>query len=143
MPEREVPVTESTSLPVLAVVDEEPSALGTLVSDLVRRYAADYRVVGESSPQAALDRLGALRDAGDQVALIISRQSMQAMRGSELLARSRSAHPDAKRILLIGYGEERMFHAVPTRLATGHRGHCTPTPRWPLRHLPYAGQRLR
>ena len=98
-------MTESTSLPVLVVVDEEPSALGTLVSDLERRYAADYRVVGESSPQAALDRLDALRDAGEQVALIISRQSMQAMSGSELLARSRSAHPDAKRILLIGYGE--------------------------------------
>jgi hypothetical protein len=56
-------VTEN-SLPVFLVVDEDPSALDTLVSDLERRFGADYRVVGKSSPPAALDRLGALRDAG-------------------------------------------------------------------------------
>src|SRR5215469_15205458 len=137
MPEREVPVTKSTSLPVLVVVDEEPSALGTLVSDLERRYAADYRVVGESSPQAALDRLGALRDAGDQVALIISRESMQAMPGSELLARSRSAHPDAKRILLIGYGEEGMFDVVAQGMATGNVDNYLPKPWRPPGHVLY------
>jgi thioredoxin reductase (NADPH) len=137
MPEREVPVTESTSPPVLVVVDEEPSALGTLVSDLERRYAADYRVAGESSPQAALDRLDALRDAGDQVALIISRESMQAMPGSELLARSRSAHPDAKRILLIGYGEEGMFDVVAQGMATGDVDNYLPKPWRPPGHVLY------
>jgi hypothetical protein len=55
-------VAES-SLPVFLVVDEDSSTRDTLVSDLERRFAADYCVVGESSPPAALDLLGALRDA--------------------------------------------------------------------------------
>ena len=88
-------MTENTSLPIFLVVDEDTSAVDILVSDLERRFAADYRVVGESSPAAALERLSALRDAGEQVALIICYEPMRAMSGSELLARSRSAHPDA------------------------------------------------
>ena len=39
-------MAENASLPVLRVVDEDPSAVDTLVSDLERRFAADYRVVG-------------------------------------------------------------------------------------------------
>jgi thioredoxin reductase (NADPH) len=113
-------MTENTCLPVFVVVDEEPSTLDTLVSDLERRFAADYRVVGESSPPAALDRLKAMRDAGEQVALIISRESMQAMSGSELLARSRSTHPDAKRILLVDYGDLVMFDVVAQGMAAGN-----------------------
>jgi CheY-like chemotaxis protein len=85
-------VTENMSQPVFVVVDQDASAVGMLVSDLECRFAADYRVVGKSSPAAALDRLSALREAGDQVALIICYEPMQAMPGSELLARSRSAH---------------------------------------------------
>ena len=50
---------------------EDPSAVETLVGDLERRLRADYRVVGETSARAALERLGALRESGEQVALII------------------------------------------------------------------------
>ena len=56
-------MTENMSQPVFLVVDEDTSAVDILVSDLERRFAADYRVLGESSPQAALDRLSALREA--------------------------------------------------------------------------------
>ena len=83
-------MTENISLPIFLVVDEDTSAVDILVSDLERRFAADYRVVGESSPAAALERLSALRDAGEQVALIICYEPMRAMPGSELLARSRT-----------------------------------------------------
>jgi thioredoxin reductase (NADPH) len=112
-------VTEKASLPVFLVVDEDPSTVETLVSDLERRFAADYRVVGEFSPLAALERLGALHDAGGQVALIISGESMQAMSGSELLARSRSTHPDAKRILLVDYGDPQMLDRIAQGMAFG------------------------
>ena len=130
-------MTENAALPVFLVVDEDPSAVDTLVSDLQRRFAADYRVVGEGSPRAALDRQAALREAGEQVALIISRESMQAMSGSELLARSRSAQPDAKRILLVGYSDPRMHDVIAQGMAAGNVEHYLTKPWRPRQHLLY------
>ena len=115
-------MTEPTAQPIFFVVDEDPSAVETLVGDLERRFQADYRVMGETSAQAALERLAALRESGEQVALIICYESMRAMPGSELLARSRSTHPDAKRILLIDYGDQRMLEVIAQRDGAGSRG---------------------
>ena len=130
-------MTENMSQPVFLVVDEDTSAVDILVSDLERRFAADYRVLGESSPQAALDRLSALREAGDQVALIICYEPMQAMPGSELLARSRSAYPDAKRILLIDYNDQRMFDVIAQGMAVGNVEYYLTKPWRPRQHLLY------
>ena len=81
--------------PIFFVVDEDPTA-ETLVGDLERRFEADFQeVMGETSAQAALERLGALRESGEQVALIICYESMRAMPGSELLARS-PVHPPGR-----------------------------------------------
>ena len=43
---------------------EDPSAVETLVGDLERRLRADYRVVGETSARAALERLGCASRVG-------------------------------------------------------------------------------
>ena len=130
-------MTEPVSQPIFFVVDEDPSAVEALAGDLERRFRADYRVMGETSAQAALERLGALRDAGDQVALIICYESMRAMPGSELLARSRSAHPDAKRILLIDYGDQRMLEVIAHGMALGHVEYYLTKPWRPRQHLLY------
>jgi thioredoxin reductase (NADPH) len=130
-------MTEPVSQPVFFVVDEDPSAVEMLAGDLERRFRADYRVMGEISAQAALKRLGALRDAGEQVALIICYESMGAMRGSELLARSRSAHPDAKRILLIDHGDQRMLEVIAHGMALGHVEYYLTKPWRPRQHLLY------
>ena len=112
-------MTEPVAQPIFFVVDEDPSAVETLVGDLERRFQADFRVMGETSAQAALERLGALRKSGEQVALIICAESLRAMPGSELLARSRSTHPDAKRILLIDYSDQRMLEVIARGMALG------------------------
>jgi thioredoxin reductase (NADPH) len=93
--------------------------------------------MGETSAQAALERLAALRDAGDEVALIICYESMRAMPGSELLARTRSAHPDAKRILLIDYGDQRMLQVIAHGMALGHVEYYLTKPWRPRQHLLY------
>jgi thioredoxin reductase (NADPH) len=137
-------VTEKASLPVLLVVDEDKSTVDILVSDLERRFAADYRVVGATSSPAALERLVALRDAGEQVALIIGRESMQAMSGSELLARSRSTHPDAKRILLVDYNDPQMLDCLAQGMASGDVEHYVTRP-WRSRErflYPVVGEAL-
>ena len=136
-------MTENVSLPVFLVVDEDPSTVDSLVSDLQQRFAADYHIVGESSPSAALDRLAVLRKAGEQVALIISRESMQAMSGSELLARSRSIHPDAKRILLVEcdvgmhYGDPQVLDCIARGMAAGDVDHYLTRPWRPRERLLY------
>jgi len=130
-------VTEPVSQPIFFVVDEDPSAVEILVGDLERRFHADYRVVGEASAAAALERLGALRDAGEQVALIICYESMRAMPGSELLARSRSSHPDAKRILLIDFSDRRMMEVIAHGMALGHVEYYLTKPWRPRQHLLY------
>jgi thioredoxin reductase (NADPH) len=130
-------MTEPVSQPAFFVVDEDASAVEMLAGDLERRFHADYRVAGETSAQAALDRLGALRDAGEQVALIICYESMRAMPGSELLARSRAAHPNAKRILLIDYGDARMLEVIARGMALGHVEYYLTKPWRPRQHLLY------
>jgi thioredoxin reductase (NADPH) len=130
-------MTEPVAQPIFFVVDEDPSAVETLVGDLERRFRADYRVMGETSAQAALERLGALRDSGEQVALIICAESMRAMTGSELLARSRSTHPDAKRILLIDYSDQRMLEIIARGMALGRVEYYLTKPWRPSEHLLY------
>ena len=137
-------MTEPVSQPIFFVVDEDPSAVEALAGDLERRFRADYRVMGETSAEAALERLGALRDAGDEVALIICYESMRAMPGSELLARSRSAHPDAKRILLIDHGDQRMLEVIARGMALGHVEYYLTKPWRPRQHwlYPVVGEAL-
>jgi thioredoxin reductase (NADPH) len=137
-------MTEPVSQPIFFVVDEDPSAVETLVGDLERRFQADYRVMGETSAAAALGRLGALRESGEQVALIICYESMGAMPGSELLARSRSTHPDAKRILLIDHGDQRMLEVIAHGMALGHVEYYLTKPWRPRQHwlYPVVGEAL-
>jgi len=45
--------------PVLFVVDEDRTALEALAADLDRRFGADYQILAEPSPTAALTRPGA------------------------------------------------------------------------------------
>jgi thioredoxin reductase (NADPH) len=113
-------MTEPVAQPVFFVVDEDPSAVEMLAGDLERRFDADFQVMGETSAQAALERLGALRESGKQVALVICYESMRAMAGAELLARSRSIHPNAKRILLVDFGDPRMLEVIAHGMALGH-----------------------
>src|SRR5437763_16582517 len=112
-------MTEPVAQPIFFVVDEDPCAVEMLVGDLERRFQADYRVMGETSAQAALERLGALRDSGEQGALIICAEPMRAMPGPELVARGRAAHPDAQRIPLIAYIAQRMLDVSARRTALG------------------------
>jgi len=130
-------MTEPAAQPVFFVVDEDPSAVETLVGDLERRFQADFGVMGETSAQAALGRLNALCESGEQVALIICAESMRAMPGSELLARSRSIHPDAKRILLIDYSDRRMLEVIAHGMALGHVDYYLTKPWRPREHLLY------
>jgi len=59
------------------------------------------------------------------------------MPGSELLARSRSTHPNAKRILLIDQGDQHMLEVIAHGMALGHVEHHLTKPWRPRQHLLY------
>jgi thioredoxin reductase (NADPH) len=94
-----------TSRPVILAVDDEPDALSRVDQELGRRFGADYRIVCRESGESALATLEALRAADATVAVVLADQWMPGTSGAELLSRVGNLHPDAKRGLLIRWGD--------------------------------------
>jgi thioredoxin reductase (NADPH) len=112
---------DASRQPVLVAVDDDPEALGRTGAELRRRYGDDYRVVCQSSSEAALAELEALRAQGEAVALVLADVWMAEGPGSDVLNRVRSLHPHAKRALLIDWGAwghrptaDSILHAMAT-----------------------------
>jgi response regulator RpfG family c-di-GMP phosphodiesterase len=97
--------------PVLFLVDEDRPALEALAADLGRRFGADYQILAEPSPMAALTRLGHLGAQSQPVALLLAAQRIAEMSGVEFLVAAHELHPAAKRVLLVA----RATTARPTR----------------------------
>jgi thioredoxin reductase (NADPH) len=91
--------------PVFFLVEDEEAVLEALAGDLSRRFGADYRILGERSPERALEALRRLAAEPDEVALLIADQSLSTSGGVEFLMQAHELHPNAKRALLIGRGE--------------------------------------
>jgi len=81
---------------VLFVLDENPTSLDVLLSDLSRRFGRDFTVRGDSSSEEALSTLQAMAAASEPVALLLVADDAM-----EFLARAHKLHPRAKRVLLV------------------------------------------
>jgi thioredoxin reductase (NADPH) len=90
--------------PALLAVDDNEEDLAVIRDELHRRYGEDYQVFCARSAAEALAELDRVREAGRPVALVLADQWMPEVTGSELLARVRREHPEAKRGLLIEFG---------------------------------------
>jgi len=91
--------------PVIVIVLSNPVELAALLSDLVNRFGADYRVAAHLTPEDAINDLEAIKQAGEQVALVIADQWMPTMKGVEVLMRAHAIHPTSQRALLVGWGD--------------------------------------
>jgi thioredoxin reductase (NADPH) len=91
--------------PVIVAIDDDPSSIGHVSSELERRYDRDYHVAYYTSPRGALADLEAMRTAGDRVALVLADLWMPELTGVDVLTRVSEVHPHAKRALLIGWGD--------------------------------------
>jgi thioredoxin reductase (NADPH) len=89
------------ALPVLVAVDEDPDVLGEVESQLVRRYAGDYRIVCLRDPGHALQKLTELSDDRADVSLVLAGLSLESTTGGEFLDHVRRLHPYAMRALLV------------------------------------------
>jgi thioredoxin reductase (NADPH) len=101
----------SDSRPVILAVDDDPSSIGHISTELERRYDRDYQIVFSTSATEAVEQLERMQRSGDRVALVLADQWMPELTGPELLARVPDLHPQAKRALLVGWGD---WGDVPT-----------------------------
>lgn len=93
------------SKPAILTVDDDPMVSAAITRDLRRRYGAEYRVIGATSGQEALDVLDRLALREQPVALVVTDQRMPGMSGIELLERARPHTATAKQLLLTAYAD--------------------------------------
>jgi len=105
--------------PIVFVIDRDPDVLKCIAGALERRFGADYRILTECSPTAALARLGEACGNGEQVALVIADIWTSEMSGLEWLERARDACPKAARCVLVGWGDGEGFMQVRRALMAG------------------------
>jgi thioredoxin reductase (NADPH) len=117
------------ALPAIILVEDEADTLARVTRLLERRFGADYQIVAESSPHRALERLRQLRADDIEVAVILADQSLPDMSGVEFLAECTEICPDAKRCVLVSFGElERVREPILRSAALGQIETFLPKP---------------
>ena len=91
--------------PVVFTVDDDPEVLHAIERDLRRQYGGQFRIMGATSGEKALDTLKQLKLRNDAVALLLADQRMPHMTGVEFLGQALNLFPDAKRALLTAYAD--------------------------------------
>jgi thioredoxin reductase (NADPH) len=92
-------------LPVILVVDDEPTVLAAVARDLRRAFGERYRIIRVGSGEEALEVLRELVRRGEQVALLVADQRMPGLSGTDYLVGAREVVPTAKRVLLTAYAD--------------------------------------
>jgi thioredoxin reductase (NADPH) len=105
--------------PNIIAVDDEPTALASLLDALTRRYGGDYRVIPHRSALGALAELERLRNEGERVALIIADLWMPEMTGSDVLVHAHRTFPEAQRALLVEWGDRTAAPSILEGCAMG------------------------
>ena len=96
---------DNEALNTLLLVDDEPSVVSSLKRVLRRE---NYRILNAGNGDEALALL-----AQHPVGVILCDQRMRGMSGTELLARARTLHPKAIRMVLSGYtGLDSLTEAI-------------------------------
>lgn len=104
---------------LILIVDDEPTALASMLDALTRRFGSDYRVEPHLSAQTALDAVSRLKAEGKDIALVIADQWMPGMTGNEFLGQVRTIEPTAKRALLVSWGDHEASPIILQACALG------------------------
>jgi thioredoxin reductase (NADPH) len=105
--------------PTILIVDDEPTALASMLDALTRRFGGDYRVEPHLSARSALDAVSRLKADGEEIALVIADQWMPEMTGNEFLGQVRIIEPTAKRALLVSWGDREASPVILQACALG------------------------
>jgi thioredoxin reductase (NADPH) len=96
---------DDLSSPVIMVVHHDAASLARLHRILDRRFGADYEIVAVATAHDARAELERLRESGTDVALVLSEQWLPDVPGAELLAGVQAMHRDARRGLMVTWGD--------------------------------------
>src|SRR4051812_1274963 len=123
------------SLPVLLVIDGNPAALRAVKAQLVQRYGHDYRVESARNPEEARRELAELADAGGELALVLTAESLAGATGGGSLERARQLHPHAKRAMMVArdaLADPPTARTILDSIALGRIDYYVPMPAsWP------------
>lgn len=123
------------SLPLLLVIDDDPTSLAAVVAQLVQRYGHDYRVAGAADPEEARVRLAELAQAGEELALLLAAQSFAGAAGGGVLEWTRHLHPHAKCGLMVEWhalSDAPTATEITDAIALGRIDYYVPMPAgWP------------
>lgn len=119
------------AVPVLLSVDDKEENLRRIRRELQKRYGSDYEVRCEQSAEKALCALEQWQEAGQEIALLLADQWMPEMTGIEFLTQAQEYCPHAKRVLLIGWGDNSAAEAILHAAALGRIDYYIPKPRGP------------
>jgi thioredoxin reductase (NADPH) len=89
---------------LLLAVDADFHQLGRTEAELSRAFGADYRVRGELSPEDALRTLQDADRRNERVAVVLVDEKFSDDARSEIFAKARTLHPNARRALLVPWG---------------------------------------
>lgn len=108
--------------PILYVVDDDPAALGRVEHEL-NRYVADYEVMREASPLAALNQLQTLKADGRDVVLVFAGLWMNEICGVDLLRQVHDFLPQTKRVLMSSIGDKDARDEIVKAMTQGWADH--------------------
>ena len=91
--------------PTLVVTDEDKDALQDVERELGDRYARHYDLLCSASRDEAMARLEELAEGRQEVALVLEGPSPTGELKGDVLRAARRLHPDAKRGLMIAWGQ--------------------------------------
>ncbi len=91
----ETPCSSTSTLPVLFIVDADPSSSSPLEAALLRRYGSDYRVMMASSWEGGVVALTGLAERGELVALVTADLHLP---GAGPASPSRRSRPSSARL---------------------------------------------
>lgn len=92
-------------VPLIIIVDDDEHVLRALQRDIRNKYREEYRIVGTSSANEAVELIKDLKLKNETVALFISDQRMPEMEGVAFLERAKAIFPEAKTVLLTAYSD--------------------------------------
>jgi thioredoxin reductase (NADPH) len=106
--------------PAIVLVDDDVQVLAALERDVHRRFGADYEVIAERSPAAAIERMEKIVRGTGQIAMCIADLGMPGITGIQVLARTREIDWRIRRLLLIDVGDQRANEPLLGAMSMGH-----------------------
>jgi thioredoxin reductase (NADPH) len=114
--------------PAIVVVTRDAAARQSMVSELAKRYGADYQIVVCAEPAGLAARLAALGAAGTPVALVISGIGGQDPDGIETLSAVHPIDSTALRVTAFRWGDFETAGPIFDAVTLGKIDHWLPRP---------------